>query len=142
MQSRESSEGPDWAKMERPHSTDTEKMQLAGRIISSDKDNWVKSVIPQGFVMSVATLLSLWPLIEAPPPYVCPLGSACQGGKPKNYTDPEAFITHVWEEYYHIHQMAMEGRARGDFVDIASAPFSLGMMEKNDKSRMQEGARK
>ena len=137
------SEEPDWGRSgERPHTQETEKMQLASRLVTSDKDNWVKSVIPQAFVMSVATLLSLWPLIEAPPPYKCPLGKACQGGESKEFAEPESFLTHVWEEYYHIHAMAEGGRARTDFVDVASAPFSLASMGEARESRMKEGARK
>lgn len=117
-------------------------MQLARSLISSDKDNWVKSVIPHAFVMSVTTMLSLWPLIEKDPPYLCPLGKACQGGEAKVYQDPEAFLTHVWEEYYHIHAMAEGGRSREDFVRVAEAPFSLAKTELGNESRMKEGARK
>lgn len=131
---------PDWSKAERPHSTDTEKIQLAGRVISVDKDILAKSNIPQGFVMSVATLLSLWAHIESEPPYRCPLADTtkCKG----SFNSAEEFLTHVWEEYYHIHQLSQDGRAISLFADIASTPFAMTKLSEDKESRMKEGNRK
>ena len=135
MQKDEESQ-PDFSKFYRPHQADTEKTMLARPLITSDKDNPTKTRIPNGYVMSVVDSIDVWTEIEHPAPYRCPHPD-CK----LTFYDPEAYMDHRWGEVYRVDMISEGGESRDEFVDVASAPWSLGFKEK-DEARMKEGSRK
>ena len=133
-------EAPDFSKMYRPHQNEPERAIVAKPLITSDKDNWTKTLLRNGFVMTIIDEVAVWGKLEESPPYTCPLQkSACQ----QQFDDPEDYIQHVFEEIYRINMMTEGGLSRSQFVQVTMTPAAIGVMpdDANDK-RMKEGSRK
>ncbi len=136
FQKEDDEEQPDFSKLFRPHATDSEKGVIARPLITSDKDNPTKTRIPNGYVMSVVDMIDVWTEIEHNPPYRCPHPDCKQ-----TFLDPEAYMDHRWGEVYRVDMISEHGASRDEYVDVTSAPFSLGYKEK-DQERLKEGARR
>lgn len=135
-------EQPDFRGFTHPHQMDSERFAIAKPMIQSDKDNWVKSVIPQAFVMTAMDLIShVWAEIEKGPPFKCVMEWHKEAEA--KYDDPEEFLGHSWDELYRVNTVAEGGRGRDDFRGIASAPFSYASLGGETLSKGTDiGARK
>jgi len=136
IQREDDEQTPDFSRFVRPHQTDSEKAIVAKPLVSSDKDNPTKTRIPNGYVMSVVDMVDVWTEIEHNPPFRCP-HPECK----LTFYDPEAYMDHRWGELYRVDMISEHGESRQEYVEVTSAPFSLGYKEK-EQERLKEGARR
>ncbi len=135
----EDKDQPKFSERYRPHTPEPERAIVAKPLITTDKDNWSKTLLRNGYVMSVVDLDAVWSTIEKEPPYRCLI-------RPEycKFTtlDPEAFIGHYFQEVYRVNMPNEDGLSREQFVRVTMTPYAIGITEdESGQKRMKEGAR-